>query len=126
MSNTYYNYRAGLGNAASYQASGTPFVTGAASLTGVAKIEFPKVTKSITIHELSNNNVLYFYFHPDATTLNKFCIDTTSHNHSPVTIDVKCKEIYVSGSALNFTLYASLTGIESKEMIDLTGPGITE
>lgn len=121
-----YEYRAGIGNAASYQASGSPFVTGSTSLTGEMKIEFPKVTKSITVHELSPNNQLYFYFHEDATTLNKFVIDTSAHDHGPVTFDVKCKELYVSGSGLNFRVYASLTGIEPRQMFALTGSGITE
>ena len=121
-----YQYKAGLQNAASYQASGSPFVTGSNGLTGVMKIEFPKVTKSVTIHELNNNSDLYFYFHPDAAALNKFCIDNTTQNHGPVTIDVKCKEIYISGSGVDFSLYASLTGIEAKEMFELTGSGITE
>jgi len=121
-----YQYTAGLGNAASYQASGSPFITGSASLTGVMKIEFPRVTKSITIHEVNNNSQVYFYFHSDATALNKFCIDNSAQNHGPVTIDVKCKEIYISGSGIDFCLYASLTGIEAKEMFELTGSGITE
>jgi hypothetical protein len=121
-----YQYRAGIGNAASYQASGSPFITGSTSLTGIMKIEFPRVTKSITIHELNNNSAVYFYFHSDAPALNKFCIDNSSQNHGPVTIDVKCKEIYISGSGIDFCLYASLTGIEAKEMFELTGSGITE
>ena len=121
-----YEYRAGIGNAASYQASGAPFVTGSSGLTGIMKIEFPKVTKSITIHELNNNSAIYFYFHPDATEFNKFCIDNSSQNHGPVTIDVKCKEIYISGSNLDFSLYASLTAIGVEQMFPLTGSGITE
>jgi hypothetical protein len=36
-----YQYKAGIGNAASYQASGQPFVTGSDTLNGVMKIEFP-------------------------------------------------------------------------------------
>ena len=121
-----YEYRAGIGNAASYQASGSPFVTGSTSLTGEMKIEFPQVTKSITIHELSSNNQLYFYFHEDATFLNKFVIDTSAHDHGPITFDVKCKELYVSGSGLDFRVYASLTGIEPRQMFELTGSGITK
>ena len=120
-----YEYKAGIGNAASYQASGSPFVTGSASLTGVMKIEFPRVTKSITIHELTNND-LSFYFHEDATALNKFVIDSSAHDHGPVTFDVKCKEVYISGSGLNFRLYASLTAIGTEQMFPLTGSGITE
>lgn len=120
-----YEYRAGIGNAASYQASGSPFVTGSTSLTGVMKIEFPRVTKSITIHELSSND-LSFYFHEDATALNKFVIDHSAHGHGPETFDVKCKEIYISGTGLNFRLYASLTAIGVEQMFPLTGSGITE
>ena len=121
-----YQYRPGLNNAASYMASGTPFVTGSDALTGSMKIEFPRVTKSITIHELTNNSAIYFYFNENATELNKFVIDTTSHDHQPFTFDVKCKEIYVSGSGLAFRLMAELTGINSEEMFALTGSGVTE
>jgi hypothetical protein len=121
-----YQYRSGLQNAASYQASGTPFVTGSDSLTGVMKIEFPNVTKSITFHEIGANADMYFYFHEDATDLNKFQIDNSAQDHPYLTIDVKCKEIYISGSSINFRIYASLTGIEPKQMFDLTGSGITE
>ena len=121
-----YQYKAGLQNAASYQVSGTPFVTGSGSLTGVMKIEFPRVTKSITFHEIGNSADLYFYFHPDATDENKFQIDNSAQDHPYLTIDVKCREIYISGSNLNFRIYASLTGIEAKEMFELTGSGITE
>jgi hypothetical protein len=121
-----YQYRSGLQNAASYQASGTPFVTGSDSLTGVMKIEFPNVTKSITFHEIGANADMYFYFNENATDLNKFQIDNSAQDHPYLTIDVKCKEIYISGSGINFRIYASLTGIESKQMFDLTGSGITQ
>ncbi len=120
-----YQYKAGIANAASYQSSGTPFVTGSTGLTGVMKIEFPRVTKSITFHHKSSSD-LFFYFHEDATDFNKFEVENIGSAHPYVTIDVKCKEVYVSGSSLNFRIYASLTGIEAKEMFELTGPGITE
>lgn len=123
---SFYQYRPGLNNAASYMASGTPFVTGSDALTGSMKIEFPRVTKSITIHELTNNSAIYFYFNENATELNKFVIDTTSHDHQPFTFDVKCKEIYVSGSGIAFRVMAELTGINSEEMFTLTGSGVTE
>ena len=72
-----YQYRPGLNNAASYMASGTPFITGSDALTGSMKIEFPRVTKSITIHEITNNSAIYFYCNENATELNKFVIDAT-------------------------------------------------
>ena len=121
-----YQYRAGIGNAASYQASGQPFVTGSDTLNGVMKVEFPLVTKEISIHVESGKEV-EFYFHTGATSFNKFFIDNTAHDHGPVTIDVKCKEIYVeTSSSTKFRLYASLTQIETRQMFALTGSGITE
>ena len=120
-----YQYRSGLQNAASYQAAGTPFVTGTSSFTGVMKIEFPTVTKSITFHEKGSSD-LFFYFHEDATDFNKFEVENIGSAHPYVTIDVKCKEIYVSGSNLDFRIYASLTGIDAKQMFELTGSGITK
>lgn len=115
-----YQYKAGLQNAASYQSSGTPFVTGSDSLTGVMEISFPNVTKEITLSTTSNSG--HFYFHSGALGLNKMPFSTT-----PVTVDVKCRKLFVSGSGgLSFRVYASLTGIEPKQMFDLTGSGITE
>ena len=114
-----YQYKAGLQNAASYQASGTPYVTGSNSLTGVMEVEFPNVTKEIIISTSSGTGQLYF--HADATAANKMTLDTT-----PLTLNVKCKRLYISGSGLNFRVFASLTGIEPKEMFELTGSGITE
>lgn len=123
---TYYTPRAGLRNAASYQSSGAPFVTGSDNLNGVMKIEFPFVTKEISIHVESGKEV-DFYFHTDATSFNKFFIDNTTHDHGPVTIDVKCKEIYIeTSSTTKFRVYASLTNIDTSHMYELTGSGITE
>ena len=114
-----YQYKAGLQNAASYRSSGAPFVTGSNSLTGVMEIEFPNVTKEITIR--ASGGTGHLYFHTDATDANKMTFSTTA-----LTLDVKCQRLYVSGSGLDFRVYASLTGIESKEMFHLTGSGITE
>ena len=114
-----YQYKAGLQNAASYQASGAPFVTGSNSLTGVMEIEFPNVTKEITIRTASGTG--HLYFNTDATDANKMTFSTTA-----LTLDVKCQRLYVSGSNLDFRVYASLTGIETKEMFELTGSGITQ
>jgi len=115
-----YNYKAGLGNAASYQSSGAPFVTGSASLTGVMHIPFPTVTKEIQV-VIEGAGDGFVYFHEDATDLNKFHFGTV-----PTRINVKCKELYVSSSdGIDFRVYASLTGIAPVEMFELTGSGIT-
>ena len=115
-----YQYKAGIGNAASYQSSGTPFITGSDSLTGVMLVDFPNVTKEIVVSTTGANDV-YVYFNSSATDLNKMRI-----GNAPTTLTVKCNAVYVSGSAANFRLCASLTGISRKEMFELTGSGITE
>jgi len=115
-----YQYKAGLQNAASYQASGSPFITGSNGLTGVMHIPFPHVTKEIQL-VIEGAGDGFVYFHEDATDLNKFHFGTV-----PTRMNVKCKEVYVSSSSgINFRVYASLTGIQSKEMYALTGSGIT-
>ena len=120
-----YQYRAGIGNAASYQASGQPFVTGSDNLNGVMQIEFPLVTKEVSFF-VENGKSIDVYFHTAATTANKFTIEGNIETGQD-TLDVKCKEIFVETSApTKFRVYASLTQIEIGQMFELTGSGITE
>jgi len=121
-----YNYRAGLGNTASYQSSGAPFVTGSNNFNGVMKVSFPSVTKQITFSAESGKS-LDFYFNENATTFNKFTVGGSVTDPGIITIDVKCKEVYIETSApTTFRVYASLTGISPSEMFPLTGSGITK
>ena len=120
-----YQYKAGIGNAASYQSSGQPFVTGSDSLNGVMKIEFPLVTKEISFF-VENGKSIDVYFNSAATTANKFTIEGNIESGQD-TLDVKCKEIFVETSTpTKFRVYASLTQIETRQMFELTGSGITE
>ena len=51
-----YNYKAGIGNSASYQVSGKPWCSGSIDLTAVTtpyKIGFPSVTKWVEIRNLA-------------------------------------------------------------------------
>tara|TARA_R100001460_G_scaffold93135_1_gene135042 strand:- start:377 stop:751 length:375 start_codon:yes stop_codon:yes gene_type:complete len=121
-----YQYKAGIQNAASYQSSGAPFVTGSDNLNGIMLIEFPNVTKEISFY-VDDGKEIDVYFHADATALNKFKVKSKADTVHTNTLDVKCRAIYVeTTSTTKFRLYASLTGIESKEMFHLTGSGITE
>lgn len=121
-----YQYKAGIGNAASYQASGQPFVTGSDTLNGVMKIEFPLVTKEISFF-VQDTKEIDVYFHTGATALNKFTVAGSIANVHTHTLDIKCKEIYVeTSSTTKFRVYASLTQIETRQMFELTGSGITE
>ena len=121
-----YQYKAGLQNAASYQSSGTPFVTGSDNLNGTMKIDFPTVTKSLSF-SVQAGDTINVHFHPDATTFNQYIITGGAADASSTTLDVKCNQVYVTtGGSTKFRVYASLTGIEAKEMFELTGSGITE
>tara|TARA_Y100001938_G_C8089238_1_gene434025 strand:- start:874 stop:1296 length:423 start_codon:yes stop_codon:yes gene_type:complete len=55
MSTKYFDYRAGVGNVGSYQASGKPFLSSSIDVpsTGeVIKISFPNVTRFITVKNI--------------------------------------------------------------------------
>jgi len=129
-----YQYKAGLQNAASYQSSGSPFVTGSSPLIGVQRIDFPNVTKRIQVWNLDAGEAaahnIYVYFHEGAPLDNKIAV-TAAKDTGPahIDIDVKCTHCFISSShaaGCDFRLYASLTGIEPKQMFELTGSGITE
>tara|TARA_Y100000310_G_scaffold318118_1_gene371809 strand:+ start:14147 stop:14578 length:432 start_codon:yes stop_codon:yes gene_type:complete len=52
MGTEYFDYRAGLGNVGSYQASARPFLSSSIYVSGnldVVKIRFPNVTRFVTI-----------------------------------------------------------------------------
>ena len=129
-------YRAGLQNAASYQSSGYPFVTGSTPLIGVQRVDFPNVTKNIQVWNLDAHATitpphhLYIYFHEDAPLDNKILVPApTARGTGHVDLDVKCTHCFISSShalGCDVRLYASLTGIETKQMFELTGSGITK
>ena len=129
-----YQYKAGLQNAASYQSSGSPFVTGSTPLIGVQRVDFPNVTKRIQVWNLNANSAgshnLYLYFHEDAPLDNKILVAApATRGTGHVDIDVKCTHCFISsshGAGCDFRLYASLTGIETTQMFELTGSGITK
>ena len=135
-----YSPRAsGLGNSAAYQVAGKPYMTGSTVEAnplipaGQVKIEFPTVTKSITIG-ITGSASLKVHFDSIATApATQTCIHyiplypTTATANHMLTIGAKCKEIYISGTGAGqsgFVLYAELTGIPSTDMYELTGSGI--
>ena len=123
----------GLRNVGSYQSSGQPFVTGAAVANlHEEKIEFPFVTKSVTViaSGTTGDPLIGITFNNTGSgdvVAGKHYITMDSSGDS-MTFDVKCKEIYIH--ALNATsgyeMYASLTNIPTTSMYDLTGSGLTD
>jgi hypothetical protein len=117
-----HKYTAGLHNVGSYQVSGRPFTKATNQGAGVTTITFPKVTKQIVFLNRGANDMLV-YFHVDSLASNKLTIAAGDQH----TFDVKCKQIYTSGTnGQGYTLYASLTHIPEERMYNLTGSGVTE
>ena len=136
----YYTRQfSGLGSVGSYQVSGYPFITGSTTLanSGEDKIGFPGVTKSITIINRPSGSGdapdIRVHFAPltggRVAAGNHFIILTA--NKDSMTMNVKCKEIYISrddataGNAA-YTVFAEVTGIGPDSMFPLTGSGITD
>ncbi|HCT54717.1 MAG TPA: hypothetical protein DF712_19915 [Balneola sp.] len=126
-----YVRQAGIGNAASYQVSGRPFLTGNLDIDNDVedKIVFPAVTKRIVIQNMADVD-LRVHFHSTASSrVNETsCYFTLPTTKDKLDIDVKCTEIYISNPTGNngkYELYAELTGISPEQMFALTGSGIS-
>ena len=142
-------YNVGLHNVGSYQSSGRPFITGSAHSDAlrVHMIEFPSVSKSFTVINTAGEAVdIRVHFQsgsatavtvPGATGEQTMLAsdDVILHKHfitvgggASLTMDVKCKEFYVSSvdAATTYEVFAELTNIPTDRMYHLTGSGITE
>ena len=138
MSN-FVNVQAGLRNVGSYQVSGAPWVSGALDIAVAAeqKFTFPFVTKSITIINDTGNRGdaeghlrIYFNASSAGDVINGHHYVTLSGSSiTSVTLNVKCKEIYVANAGLaecDYTVMADLTAISTNYMYPLTGSGLTD
>jgi len=149
-----FTYTAGLRNVGSYQVSGTPWVTGSATLDDdkVHRISFPYVTKSITVinpNSTSGHDIRLHFQSGSGVTAHTAdgetgaqiiadSADVIANNHystippgnGSVTLNVKCAKIYISNgsgtSSLDYQVFAELTQIPTGSMYALTGSGITE
>ena len=142
-------YSVGLRSVGSYQVSGTPWLTGSASLanTNGVRFSFPYVSKSLTVIN-TGTVALRLHFQSgseldtvtdgvavaittigDCDVQNKLHYITVPASNGSVTLDVKCKEFYISnhagGAAGSFEAFAELTNIPTGSMFTLTGSGIT-
>ena len=123
--------KAGPNSVPAYQLSGIPYVTG--STNGIETItkkqfDFPYVTRFITLVNMNGTaaNVLSASFSaegldgtPGTGQQNFFAVPG---NSIPVTLDVRCKSIFLSTNApSNWSLCAGLTPIAASEFPILTG-----
>ena len=132
MSFPNYGYGVGLRNVGSYQVSGHPYITGSTDMGSAdteLKVEFPYVTKDVTIIA-SGSSVIKVHFNSDSDgrVLDGGHFITLDSDEDSFTFDVKCKEIYLTNVTANaaFQLYASLTNIDATHMYNLTGSGLTD
>lgn len=140
-------YGVGLQNVGSYQVAGRPYITGS-FLTGASpanmvpqvgtklytekEVNFPTVTKSLTIWNYSSdqNSKLRITFAPTGSMTDypaNGCYQELAQWES-ITLTLKCKTVYLSavGGDVFWKLYASLTNIPAARMYTLTGSGISE
>ena len=134
----WQTYNVGLHNVGSYQSSGTPYITGsndiAASGAATAcqdKIEFPMVTKSLTLINTGTTELRVHFANmkTETATWTQFHYVALPNNKDSVTLNVKCSDLYISNagsSAGAYTLFAELTNIPRERMIELSGSGINE
>ena len=125
-------HRSGIGHTAPYLVGGIPFLTGSGTITGTdeMKIEFPFVTKKITVVNRAAAD-LRIHFHTGAETGLRVI-----HDHQYITLDskedsaefnVRVKEMFITPVATSgeWEVFAELTSIQTSEMFTLTGSGIT-
>ena len=145
----YSPHASGLGNSAAYQVAGKPYLTGSAIDNESAKtyvtskeykVEFPTVTRKVTIYNYSTDADLAVYFSPKATapaTLTGIHFAIVPCRSGSLEMNIKCKELYISPFATNdyagsggdfaagvFGVSAELTGVPASDMYELTGARI--
>jgi hypothetical protein len=111
-----YNYTAGLGNVGSYQASGTPFVTGGIDATSTHKISFPSVTSWIVVSNVASSVDCKIGFSSLGVTGTNYLLLDGGQISEP--LRVKVTEIYLSGGS-PVSVMAGLTGIAPNSINNL-------
>jgi hypothetical protein len=123
---TFY-YQPGLGNVASYQASGKPFCSGGINTSNQPnntplEISFPSVTRWFFIqnHDTNVNNSVKVGVSVAGLAGNNYfeIIGDRSDFCSPKTprLELKVTKLYVTGASSNFDIVAGLTGIPSSSI----------
>mgnify|MGYP003136423166 CR=1 FL=1 len=111
-------YKAALGNAASFQVSGRPYATGSIDATARAHINFPSVTRWVTVHN-SGSSPLRVGFADIAVqglgpANNYFLV---AGNSSAGPLELKITQLHLSGGAPNgVSVCAGLTYINNDQV----------
>jgi hypothetical protein len=115
-------HRPGIGNAASYQVSGIPWVSSSlavpASGSTPLEIAFPQITKSIIVKNVSTGSVsmrVGFSSNGVSNTNNFFLLSAGES----FAADLKVTRVYLmsnNGTALSASIIAGLTNIDALEL----------
>jgi len=114
--------RSGPNDSSAYITSGLPYVTASSATSGsVTRIDFPFVTKFITVKNASPAGNLAFGFTASGTLgTNRFTLAASSS----FTGDLRIKSLYltsVSSNSTAFEVLSGLTMIDSRWFPNLTG-----
>lgn len=129
MATNYFDYRAGLGNVGSYQASSKPYLSSSIILSsdnGVVEVKFPNVSRFLTIKNTgpdgSNEVELRVGF--SANGVNGVVHENylTLNNQESFSADYRVRALYMrvdpTGGSTNATasVIAGLTAIDAGEL----------
>lgn len=111
---TYTYPRPGLGNVGSYQVSGIPFLTSSLAIdTGVTVVEFPQVTKFVTITN-NGSGVLKFGFSENGLNGTNYATLSGSDSY---TGELKVTKIFLTSlTSTTASIIAGLTTISVNEV----------
>ena len=117
MSEQSFQYRAGISNVGSYQASGIPWVTSslAVGTSSVVQITFPSVTKTVSVKNTGSGTLKVGFSSAGITASNNYL---TLSGSEVFTSDLRITKLYLlsSGSANTATVVAGLTGISFDQL----------
>ena len=109
-----YNYKPGLGNAASFQVSGIPYVTGGIDLSaGDVSLDFPSVTNWIVV-SVGDGNTCNVGFSLLGVQ-NENYLKITGTTVSP-RFDIKATQLHLSGTSADVSVMAGLTFIDAGQI----------
>lgn len=117
--------KAGIGAAGEFQSAGLPYVTSSTApqaSSGALRIDFPKVSRSITIsNRAADATILRVGFTENGVRNTNFHYQLDGQD--TVTFELRVKELWLAGAAgaVAFTLCAGLTTVDAKDMPLLSG-----
>lgn len=108
-----YNYKPGLGNAASFQVSGIPYVKGGLNASSNPVVEFPSVTSWIMVNNAGAGDCKVGFSALGVAGTNYITIPSGSLSPR---MDLKVTALHLGGTATNVEVVAGLTYITNEQI----------